>query len=194
MRSHTPSVLAVLALALLAAACGTPPDREMNQARGAIDAARAAGAAEYAREEYDAAVAALKRSEDAVAQRDYRQALNSALDSRERAQAAARQAADGRAAARSQAEREVGDLQRALEAASQRLKAADALRPRRRGLARPARDLAALRTTLQKAREALAREDYAGARRTAAATVQQAGQVTREIEKLVAPPAPRRRR
>ena len=57
----------------------------MQQAQGAIDAARAAGADQYAREEFTAAEDALKRSHEAVAQRDYRQALNTALDARERA-------------------------------------------------------------------------------------------------------------
>ena len=82
--------LAVLA-AVAGAACGDPPDKEMQQAQGAIDAARAAGADQYARDEFAAAEDALKRSHDAVAQRDYRQALNTALDARERAQAAAKE-------------------------------------------------------------------------------------------------------
>src|SRR3979490_1988429 len=91
----------VLSLALLAAvagaACGDPPNKEMDQAQGAIDAARAAGADRYAATEYTAATDALKRSQDAVAQRDYRLALNEALDSREHAQNAAREGADTKA-------------------------------------------------------------------------------------------------
>ena len=85
--------LAVVA-AMTGAACGDPPDKEMQQAQGAIDAARAAGADQYARDEFTAAEDALKRSHDAVAQRDYRLALNAALDARERAQTAAKEAAD----------------------------------------------------------------------------------------------------
>jgi len=57
----------------------------MDQAQGALDAARAAGAERYATAEYQAAATALKNAQDAVAQRDYRLALNHALDSRERA-------------------------------------------------------------------------------------------------------------
>ena len=74
------------------AACGDPPDKEMQQAQGAIDAARAAGADQYARDEFTAAEDALKRAHEAVDQRDYRQALNNALDARERAQTAAKEA------------------------------------------------------------------------------------------------------
>ena len=55
--------LAVLA-AVAGAACGDPPDKEMQQAQGAIDAARAAGADQYAREEFTAAEDALKRSHE----------------------------------------------------------------------------------------------------------------------------------
>src|SRR3954449_13445947 len=96
--------LAVLA-AVAGAACGDPPDKEMQQAQGAIDAARAAGADQYAREEFTAAQEALKHANEAVADRDYRLALNYALDSRERAQNAAAMAADGKATARVDADR-----------------------------------------------------------------------------------------
>ena len=67
----------------------------MNQAQGAIDAARAAGAERFATAEFAAATDALKRSEDAVAAGDYRQALSHAIDSRERAQNAAKFAVEG---------------------------------------------------------------------------------------------------
>src|SRR5215470_14405074 len=87
------AVLAALA-ALTAAACGDPPDKEIQQAQGAIDAARAAGADVYAHDEFAAAEQALKNANDAVAQRDYRLALNHALDARDRAKTAATQAAD----------------------------------------------------------------------------------------------------
>ena len=72
----------VLALVLLTA-CGTPPHKEIDQAQGAIDAARAAGADRLATEEFNAATTSLKLANDAVDQRDYRLALNHALESRE---------------------------------------------------------------------------------------------------------------
>ncbi len=73
-------------------ACANPPLKEMNQAQAALEAAEAQGAARYAFDEYSAAVEALQRSREAVTRRDYRLALNDALDSRERAQNAARMA------------------------------------------------------------------------------------------------------
>ena len=67
-----------LITAILSASCAEPPSKEMNQAQGAIDAARAAGADKFAAAEFTAAVDALKRSEEAVAAGDYRQALSHA--------------------------------------------------------------------------------------------------------------------
>ena len=107
-RARVRAARVVCALGLVATiACATPPQKEMDQAEGAITAARAAGAAQYAAEEFTAAEAALRRSHEAVGQRDYRQALNHALDARERAQTAAREAADKKAIARGLAERAI---------------------------------------------------------------------------------------
>ena len=86
---------------------GDPPEKEMQQAQGALDAARAAGADQYAAEEFTAARWRSPTHAKPSTQRDYRLALNHALDSRERAQNAAKQAADGKAAARVDADRAV---------------------------------------------------------------------------------------
>src|SRR5438132_1223438 len=114
-----------VAAAVTGAACGDPPDKEMQQAQGAIDAARAAGADQYAATEFTAAEDALKRSHDAVAQRDYRQALNTALDARERAQAAAKESVNKKAIARADATKALLDAVGALHEARARLKAAE---------------------------------------------------------------------
>jgi hypothetical protein len=103
------------------AACAAPPQKEMDQAEGAIATARAAGAAQYAAAEFAAAETALARSHEAAGQRDYRQALNHALDARERAQTAAREAADKKAIARGRAERAITAAELALATAQQRL-------------------------------------------------------------------------
>ena len=67
--------LAVVA-ALSGAACGDdPPDKEMQAAQAAIDAARAAGADQYSHDELVASQEALAHAKDAVTQRDYRLAL-----------------------------------------------------------------------------------------------------------------------
>ena len=152
--------LAVI-ITILSAACAEPPSKEMNQAQGAIDAARAAGADAFAAAEFTAAVDALKRSEDAVATGDYRQALSHAIDSRERAQNAARQAVDGRADARGQAERAIAEVATLLTQAQTQLQAPDVTRLNPRVLRAPRAVVAGTEKSLQEARAALEREDYA---------------------------------
>lgn len=93
--------LAVLALSL---ACSAPPDKERHQAEGAIAAARAADAVRYAPKALEMAESALAGYDAAVAQRDYREALRLALEARDTAFQAARDASDEKASVRSQAE------------------------------------------------------------------------------------------
>jgi HAMP domain-containing protein len=144
------------AILILSAGCAEPPSKEMNQAQGAIDAARSAGAERFATAELAAATDALKRSEDAVAAGDYRLALNHAIDSRERAQTAAKVAVEGRADARGQAERAIAEVATLLSQARAQLKNL-ASRP----LRGPRTTVANAEKALQEARAALATEDYA---------------------------------
>lgn len=139
------------------AACSEPPNREMNLAQGAIEAARAAGAERFAGSELAAAIDALKKSNDAATDRDYRQALNHALDSFERAQNAAKLAVEGRANARGEAERAVAQVATLLATAETQIKTSTL----------PARSLNAPRATidsaakaLQEARTAMQKEEY----------------------------------
>ena len=150
--------------ALLITACGDPPNKEMDQAQGAIDAARAAGADRYATTEYSAATDALKRSQDAVAQRDYRLALNEALDSREHAQNAAREAADTKAQLRGEVERDMAQIAALIAEANTRLAAATRARVQRRVLEGPRQALAAVDESVQKAGEAIKADDYISAK------------------------------
>src|SRR3989442_1051555 len=83
-------LLSCLLAALVITACGDPPNKEMDQAQGAIDAARAAGADRYAATEYSAATDALKRAQDAVAQDDYLAARTALQGVKERIQQAVR--------------------------------------------------------------------------------------------------------
>lgn len=133
----------------------------MNQAQGAIDAARSADAARFAAEELTAAVDALKRSEEAAASGDYRQALNHALDSRDRAQNAAKMAVEARANARGQAERAISEVATLLSRAEAELKDPDTARVNARLLRQPRATIAAAEKQLQNARTALKGEDYA---------------------------------
>lgn len=153
-------IAALLCASLLSSACAEPPNREMDQAQGAIDAARAARADRYAATEYEAAVKALKGAQDAVAQRDYRLALNFALDSRERAQNAAKEAADQQVTRRSGAERRLGELTAMIDQAKQRLAAAETARVPRRSLTSVRTAVASAEASLQKAGTEIQEGDY----------------------------------
>ncbi|HJR60105.1 MAG TPA: hypothetical protein VJ813_11920, partial [Vicinamibacterales bacterium] len=61
------AVPAVLLPLLLLAACSAPPQKEIDLAQGALDAAGAAGAKQYAPQEYAAATSSLQQARDAVA-------------------------------------------------------------------------------------------------------------------------------
>jgi hypothetical protein len=151
-----------LLASLFVAACGTPPHKEMDQAQGAIDAARAAGADRYATADYEAATNALKLANEAAAQRDYRLALNHALDSRERAQNAARAAAENHARIRGEVERSMAEIAGVLAQANARITAQTGRVPRR-VLADARRTLAQVNADVQKVGAAMQANDYLAA-------------------------------
>jgi hypothetical protein len=165
----------------------------MQQAEGAIEAARAAGASTYARDEFAAAQDLLKRAGEAVTQRDYRLALNYALDSREQAQNAARLAADGKAMARVEADRALSALVAAVAAVQSQLKTAEARRIPARTLAGPRKTAADGEQRLQEARTAMERADYASAVSTASAALPSLADAERQLSAGVPQPARPRR-
>ena len=158
-----PRCALLLPLLVFVTACSEPPQKEIDRAQGGIDAARAAGAELYAKEAFAAATGALQQSHDAVAQRDYRLALTRALDANDRAQEAARGAADGKAHARSEAERAIN----LAASAMLRLKAnvgSNADRAGAKDAAAATQTIHDAETTLQKARAALSVGDYISAK------------------------------
>jgi predicted S18 family serine protease len=160
LRSFVPYVAAVLLGATLMTACAEPPTREISQAQGALDAARAAGAEVYARTEFQAADAALKKAHEAVTERDYRQALSFALDAREQARIAAREASTARARAATDVALAIQSAASGVETARTRLAGPTGTREQR---ARIGPGLDELTAQLQEARSAVAAGDYARA-------------------------------
>jgi len=146
-----------LVMVVFSVACSEPPNKEMNLAQGAIEAARAAGADRFAADELTAAVDALRRSHEAAAGDDYRQALSHALDSFERAQNAAKLAVEGQANARGEAERTVAQVATLLATAETQLKASPLPA---RSLKAPQETIATAAVALQKARAALEKDDF----------------------------------
>ena len=182
-----------VAATVLSVACGSPPDKEIQEAETAIDAARAAGAEQYARDEFKAAQDALKQAREAVDQRDYRSALNHALDSRERAQNAAKEAADQKAAARGDAERAIANLTTALADARTRLKSAESARVASKTLAKPRQAIADGDHALQKARAAFGNGDYLAVNATAPPAAAHLVTVAHDLDAITAIVGRRRR-
>lgn len=152
-----------MAAACLISACADPPNKEIDQAQGAIDAARAAGGERYAATEYAAATASLQSANDAVALRDFRLALNHALASREHAQNAAREAADGKARTGAEVERTMAEIAGLLAQANTQITAAQRARVPEGLLREPAAEIEAVNAVVQKAGEAVNADDYLGA-------------------------------
>jgi hypothetical protein len=173
--------MAAFSVLLLSTACSEPPQKEIDRAQGAIEAARAAGADQYAREPFAAATTAMQETHDAVQQRDYRLALSRAIDANDRALEAARQAASGKALARSQAEAAIGRMMVSIRQLDERLKAAEASRLAARDTESARRTRTDADRALQEARAALGAEDYLGAM----APIKEVGdRIAKEIQTL----------
>jgi len=181
----------LLVVSLSSFACGgQPPTKEMQDAQTAIEAARAAGAERYASEEYAFAREAIQRAQAAVNQGDYRLALSSALDSRERAQLAAQQATTKKTAARVESENALVRVRALVATAKTRIDGAEADRAAAAGLAGPKSSLASAEQHVQEAGAAFAQEDYVKANTETAAALQALAAVSTGLDAL----SPRRRR
>ena len=171
-----------VAAATASAACTDPPDKELQQAQGAIDAARVAGADQYAHDEFAAAEDALKRARNAVDQRDYRQALNDALDARERAQTAAKDTVNKKATARVDAEKAIADASAALAESRGKLRAAESSHTVQKSVAAANRSVGQHERRVQEARAAFDRGEYLAAIEQARSAAADLRATTRDLE------------
>jgi hypothetical protein len=181
-------------LAVLVVGCGEPPDKEMAQAQGAIDAARAAGADRFATAEFAAATDALARSRQAASGRDYRLALSNALASREHAQNAARAAAETRARLRGEAERLIAEVTTLLAQLEKAMATAAKARAPRPALRTHAVTVAVAMTDLQETNAMVSAGDYAATTRLLTGTKERIGSAITALESLTTTQTPRRRR
>ncbi len=76
---------AALVVVLLLAACAPAPVQEMSEARQAIEAARAAGAQQHARRQFDEANVLLDSAQQLLNERRFRDARRSASQARDAA-------------------------------------------------------------------------------------------------------------
>jgi len=182
-----------LAVVLVAISCAEPPHKEMDQAQGAIDAARAAGADQYAATEFTAATKALTQSNEAVTARDYRLALNYALESREQAQNAARTAADTRAKLRGDVERSIAEAKSQIAQARARMEGPSGAQIPRSTRRTAQQRLAQLEGELQKADASLQAEKYMEAERLLTGVKKQIQSVVTTISRGPSSQSQRRR-
>ncbi len=153
--------IAVLLSSFIAGCAGDPPAKELQQAQQAIDEARAAGADRYSTAAFAGAEDAIKRAQAAVVARDYRQALNDALDARDQAQTATRDAVDKKAQAKVSADRALHDAALAVVNARAKLRTAENThRVPMRVLLPIRRNIADAETHVQEARTAFDNGDY----------------------------------
>jgi hypothetical protein len=192
-RARAAALLLLVSLCAFSGACGDPPEKEMQQAQIAIDAARDGGSDQYAHQEFTAAVEALTHAHEAADDRDYRQALNFALDARERAQLALKEAADTKAAAKVNAERALAGANTTLGIAQKRLAELEGARVSAKLLADPRKQLEASERRVQEARAAFDRGDFPDATTAAEASSQALSALVGSLESI-SPPAPRRAR
>jgi Domain of unknown function (DUF4398) len=183
----------IVASASIASCGGNPPDKEIQQAQTAVDAARAASAERYAKEDFSASTDALKSAHTAVDARDYRLALNYALEAKDRADSAAKDAADRKATARSNADRALRDAALALVGVRAKLRSAQAAHqpPRVLNAARKAADDSENR--VQEARAAFERADYPHVLEILAAPTARLRESIRALDAGNAPPTKRPR-
>jgi hypothetical protein len=180
-------------LLLVATGCSEPPQKEIDQAQTALDLARAAGADKYATGEYNDAASALQKARASVDQRDYRQALNYAIDSRQRSQDAIRQAGDVKSRAQRAAEAIVIDISTRASTLQGRVKAAEAARAPAKDL-RNARDaMTAAQTRLQEARTLIGAGNYEDATKTLTEVRGKLDAAIEEVEKIPQRPTRKRR-
>ena len=194
MSSRVCALLALcLAVGITTGCGGEPPEKEIQQAQSAVDAAAAAGAGTYAAEEFTAATLALTNAKTAVEQRDYRLALNDALDSRERAQNAAKEAVDAKTAARAAAEAALSQADAALAAAQGKLKAAEERKLPVRVLGVPRTTINTAATSLQEAHAAFDQGRFIEVPAKAKAATALLTAPLEQLEAAVATPVRRRR-
>jgi hypothetical protein len=177
----------VLVSALSLAACGGPPQEEIQAAESALSEARAAGADRYAPEAYGKAEETLAQANAEVEvqkgkfvlMRSYGRGKQLLRQAAADAGTAKTEAAAGRVQARGEAEATIASARTALDAAIAAVASAPAGKDSRGDLQIMKGDLEALKGILSQAEAAQGSEDYATA-------LERAGKVRQEAEAISA--------
>ncbi|HLV02632.1 MAG TPA: hypothetical protein VKZ59_15280 [Acidobacteriota bacterium] len=185
--------ITMLTLLSLLLACAQRPEQELEDTRRALDEARAAEAAVYAPEEFEAAEEALRQAEREIETQDDRFALRRSYDrasellsqARTAAQEAVSAAAANKENVSKQAQEAIGEAEEVVETAADALTRA----PRGKGTAA---DLEAMQSSLEASRESLSQarqhfeeERFLDALNEAKSAAERAGTITRDIEEAI---------
>jgi len=181
------SRLPLVLLLLLLTGCSEPPQKEIDEAQSAIDAARAAGADKYLPDEFSAAAATLQKSHAAVDQRDYRQALSYAIDARQRAINASKAVIDARARAKQDAEALLREATTRADRLEALIKAAGEAHVSPRDLHPVRLALADARNVLQEARSSLDARQFLEASASVKAVREKLDAATKELTSIPSP-------
>lgn len=190
-RQRASTWLAVTAL-LLALGCSEPPQKEIDQAQTAVDLARTAGADTYAPEHFAAATSGLQKARAFVDERDYRQALSYAIDARQRAQDAIRQAADGKGRAQRATDALVTDVMAKTGKLQTALQAAEAANVPSKELRVSQAAAADVQQALQEARTEIGAGNYVGADQMLTSVRKKLDEAIQGVENIPRP-SPRRK-
>lgn len=199
MRKHWIVLPALLALALVFG-CAKPPQADIDAAKAAIEAARNAGAGEYA-------ASSLSAADDQVAQleaeltaqqgkfaltRSYKKATEIAAAAKAAGEKAAADAAAGKEAARTEATALIEQAKVVLAEATTALEGAPKGKGTQADLEVMKADLASVATTIADAEASLSGERYLEAKSKAQAAISSAGNVKTAVEQAIAAKAGRR--
>jgi hypothetical protein len=192
--------MAVLVMALvMVVACGKPPQAEIDAAKAALEAARAAAADKWAETDYQTAESSLSNAEaevDAQAQKwfkNYDKAKELMETAKADAERAAAAAVANKETAKNEATAAIADATTALEEAKTALAGAPKGKDTKADLELFKQDLEGLAATLTEAQAAMDGEDYYGAKDKASSVKEKATSISDQIAQAAAKRAGRRK-
>jgi len=180
----------LLATTLLVSACAKAPDAELTAAQSSIDQARTAEAEKYASDTFRAANDSLAAANQEIQTQNAKFALFRKYD-RAKALIAASQSAAAKAtsdaavnkqAARTAADEALAAATAAVDSAKAMLNTAPVGKDNRADVEMMKTDLAGAETNLEQVRQAIAQEDYLGAKSQADAIRDKAMQIVNDVQ------------
>ena len=180
-----------LGLAIVLLACARPPQKEMAEARGAIDIAVAAGAETYTPEELKKAREILADAESKVKEKNYKQAKFLFIGARETAERAKEAADKEKKSARKGAENLLTTLRTTLDSTKTLIASVVALKMPATEVAQFKAECDSLDISVSEVQKCVDSEDYKGAINRAEAAMNEGKRLQRVIHATIERVKPR---